>query len=144
MPTLDSLELIIGSSPTLDDALELYSAVGWASYLQDPDRLRRALGGSLLVVTARHDGHLVGLSRVVGDGASIAYVQDVLVHPGYRRLGLGRRLVETVLAPYAHVHQQVLITDAEPAQIGFYQSLGFTELRDFPGDGLRGFARFPS
>ena len=143
MPTLETLELTAGNSPTLDDALALYGAVGWASYLRDPERLGRALGGSLLVVTARDGDRLVGLARVVGDGASIVYVQDVLVHPDYRRLGLGRRLVESVLTPYAHVYQQVLITDAEPEQLGFYRALGFTELRDFPGDGLRGFVRFP-
>jgi GNAT superfamily N-acetyltransferase len=143
MPTLDALTITIGSSPTLDEALALYGEVGWASYLRDPERLGRALGGSLLVATARDGDHLVGLARVVGDGASIIYLQDVLVHSQYRRLGLGRRLVESVFGPYSHVHQQVLITDAEPEQIGFYQSLGFTELRDFPNDGLRGFVRFP-
>jgi GNAT superfamily N-acetyltransferase len=143
MPTLETLDIRVGSSPTLDDALALYGEVGWASYLQDPDRLGRALGGSLLVATARDGEHLVGLSRIVGDGASIIYLQDVLVHPDYRRLGLGRHLVEAVLTPYSHVHQQVLITDSGPEQIGFYESLGFTELRDFPGEGLRGFVRFP-
>jgi GNAT superfamily N-acetyltransferase len=144
MPTLETLNISVGTSPTLDQALALYGEVGWASYLRDPERLGRALGGSLLVATARDGEHLVGLARVVGDGASIVYVQDVLVHPQYRRLGLGRRLVESVLAPFSAVYQQVLITDAEPEQIGFYQSLGFTELRDFPNDGLRGFLRFPS
>jgi GNAT superfamily N-acetyltransferase len=144
MPTLDQIAISADTLPRIDEALTLYGSVGWASYTNDPERLGRGLTGSLRVVTARHQGRLIGLARVVGDGATIAYLQDVLIAPDCRRLGLGRRLVEAALTPYADVNQQLLITDSEPEQIAFYESLGFTELRDFPGDGLRGFARFPS
>jgi GNAT superfamily N-acetyltransferase len=143
MPTLDEIAIVDNTVPELDEALTLYGSAGWASYTKNPERLHRALAGSLQVLCARHDGRLVGLARTVGDAATITYLQDVLIDPAYRRLGLGRRLVQDILAAFPEVHQQVLITDSEPEQIAFYQSLGFTELRDFPGDGLRGFARFP-
>jgi GNAT superfamily N-acetyltransferase len=66
----------------------------------------------------------------------------VLVRPSSQRTGLGRRLVEAALEPYAAVRQKVLLTDDEPAQRAFYESLGFSETRDF-GDGtLRSFVRF--
>lgn len=143
MPPAIDITLIEDDLPTRAEALTLYDSAGWLSYTKDPERLQRALAGSTKLVTARSQGRLVGLARVVGDGATIAYLQDVLVAPDHRHLGLGRALVEAVLAPYASVNQQLLITDAEPEQISFYESPGFTELRDFPGDGLRGFARFP-
>lgn len=143
MPTLDEVVLLEGELPTQAEAVELYESVGWVSYTADPEKLERALAGSLKVVTARDHGRLVGLARVVGDGVSIAYLQDVLTDREHRRHGLGRRLVAAALAGYEDVYQQVLITDAEPSQRAFYESLGFTELRDLPGAGLRGFARFP-
>lgn len=127
-------------TPGTDEAVALYEEVGWSAYTRDPSVLRRALDGSAVVVTARHRGHLVGLARVVGDGAVIAYLQDVLVAPPWRRRGLGRLLVDAAFAPFAEVRQQVLLTDAEPEQRAFYEELGFTEVHDH-APGLRAFVR---
>jgi GNAT superfamily N-acetyltransferase len=79
---------------------------------------------------------------VVSDGATIAYLQDVLVHPDHRRTGTGRRLVVAAFEPFAHVRQKVLLTDDEPGQRAFYEALGFTEAHEHPGAPLRSFVRF--
>lgn len=126
--------------PALGETLDLYDAVGWSAYTARPETLERSLLGSRHVVTARRDGALVGLARVVGDGAVIAYLQDVLVHPAAQGQGIGRRLVEEVLAPFDAVRQQVLLTDAEPGQRAFYEALGFVEVHDHD-PGLRSFVR---
>lgn len=118
----------------------LYEAVGWTAYTEDLDALMTGLRGSLRVVTARLEGRLVGLARVIGDGATICYLQDVLVHPEARRSGLGRALVTAAFAPFTHVRQHVLITDEEADQKAFYEALGFTQLGvGVPG---RAFVRF--
>jgi GNAT superfamily N-acetyltransferase len=127
-------------TPPLDEALALYAAVGWSAYTEAPEILERALGGSSSVVTARREGRLLGLARVVSDGAVIAYLQDVLVRPEAQGEGIGRRLVEEAFAPFAAVRQQVLLTDAEPGQRAFYESLGFVEVGDHEAD-LRSFVR---
>ncbi|WP_298130167.1 GNAT family N-acetyltransferase [Micropruina sp.] len=114
--------------PGREELFELYGSVGWTAYTREPDALVRAVRGSLRVVTARSHGKLVGLARIVGDGTTIAYLQDVLVDPSHRREGLGRRLVETVLQGPGEVRQQVLLTDAEPGQRAFYEALGFIEV----------------
>ena len=126
--------------PETAEALDLYDAVGWSAYTQEPETLERALTGSRHVVTARRAGELLGLARVIGDGATIAYLQDVLVRPGAQRRGIGRRLVEEVFAPFDTVRQQVLLTDAEPAQRAFYEALGFVEAHDHD-PGLCSFVR---
>jgi GNAT superfamily N-acetyltransferase len=137
-----NVEVVVGASLDLTQVLDLYDSVGWTAYTRDPERLARALAGSSTVATATEDGDLVGLARVVSDGASIAYLQDVLVRPSAQRGGLGRRLVEAVLAPYADVRQKILLTDDEPAQKAFYESLGYRETRDFGEGTLRAFVRF--
>ncbi|MGP9536534.1 GNAT family N-acetyltransferase [Brachybacterium sp. AOP43-C2-M15] len=126
--------------PGLQEALALYDAVGWSAYTEDPAALERSLAGSAHVVTARRDGELVGLARVLSDRATVAYLQDVLVHPDVQRAGLGARLVDAALEPFAAVRQQVLLTDAEPGQRAFYESLGFVEAHDHEA-GLRSFVR---
>ncbi|KDS92711.1 hypothetical protein DHOM_09800 [Dermabacter hominis 1368] len=46
------------------------------------------------MVVARVDRSLVGLASVIGDGATVCYLQDVLVSPDARRLGVpGRAFV---------------------------------------------------
>jgi len=87
---------------------------------------------------ARDGQVLVGLARVVSDKATICYLQDVLVHPDHQREGVGRQLVELALKPYAHVRQKVLLTDDEPGQKAFYESLGYAQVEGV----LRAFARF--
>ena len=128
---------------TRTDLVSLYRSVGWSTYASDPDSLVRALDQSSYVVAARDGtGRLVGLARVLSDDVSICFLQDVLVRPTEQRSGIGRDLVDRVLERYRHVRQKVLITDAEPGQRAFYESLGFTEVHDFEPSPLRAFVRF--
>jgi GNAT superfamily N-acetyltransferase len=137
-----TVEIVPGSSLDGQTVIGLYDSVGWGAYTRDPDSLLRALVGSSTVVVARDVDQLLGLARVVSDGASIAYLQDVLVRPSAQRTGLGRRLVTAALEPYADVRQKVLLTDDEPQQKAFYESLGFSETRDYGEGTLRAFVRF--
>lgn len=134
--------LSVGVIPSDDELRELYDAVGWSNYTRAPHVLRRGLQGSSRVVTARDNETLVGLARIVSDGATIAYLQDVLVHPQAQRSGLGRKLVEAAFAPYSEVRQHVLLTDDQPYQRAFYEDLGFVEIRDVDAAALRAFVRF--
>lgn len=131
-----------GDIPEKDELLELYAAVGWTTYTRDPELLVAAVAGSSLVATARSGTDLLGLARVVSDGASICYLQDVLVRPELQREGVGQALVEAVLEPFAHVRQKVLLTDDEERQRLFYHRLGYREIRDWGEGRLRAFVRF--
>lgn len=126
----------------VSEVAELYRAVGWSAYADDPVMLSAALDGSSCVAAAWRDRRLIGLARVVTDGATICFLQDVLVHPDAQGTGVGRALVEAVLEPYAAVRQKVLLTDDEPRQRAFYESLGFTDTRDFRKGTLRAFVRY--
>ncbi|WP_104087475.1 MULTISPECIES: GNAT family N-acetyltransferase [unclassified Cryobacterium] len=124
------------------DLVGLYSSVGWTAYASDPDALVRAVEQSSYVLTASNeDGELVGLARVISDNATICYLQDILVSPRQQRAGLGKALVEKVLERYVHVRQKVLLTDDEPGQRAFYESLGFIEGSDFSPTPLRTFVQ---
>mgnify|MGYP002719421355 FL=1 len=133
----------VDGAPVPEQLRSLYDAVGWTAYTDDPQSLVAGVAGSANVVTAWDDETLVGLARVISDGHTIAYLQDVLVRPEHRRRGVATELVRRVFEPFASVRQHVLLTDAEPGQSRFYESLGFRETRDFPGAGLRAFVRLP-
>lgn len=113
-----------------DQVIALYDAVGWSNYTNHPRMLRAALEGSLALWaafegTSEGVDKLIGLVRVVGDGASIVFVQDLLVLPEFQRQGAGTQLLRCVLERYAHVYQMELLTDDAEKTRAFYESLGF-------------------
>ena len=124
-----------------DMVIALYESVGWTAYTDDPEGLARGLAGSFALAAARDEtGRLVGLARAISDGTTVAYVQDVVVLPFAQRNGIGGRLVGCLLDAVGPVRQVVLLTDAEPRQRAFYESLGFTEVHDHD-PALRAFVR---
>lgn len=113
------------------EVLSLYESVGWTSYTENPDMLRLAFAGSLKVLGAWVDDILVGVIRVVGDGASIVYIQDILIRPECQRKGIGTALMKQILDTYSGVYQKCLSTDNTEKTVAFYRSLGFYKLDDW-------------
>lgn len=111
-----------------DEIQTLYAAVGWTAYTEDLPALERGFQNSLLVLAAYEDGELIGLIRAVGDGATVVFVQDLLVAPQKQRQGVGTALLKAVLYRYSNVRQLLLTTDNTPKTIAFYKSLGFSDL----------------
>lgn len=118
---------ITDQKPTMPEVLALYKSVGWSMYTRDPARLERALTHSLTVLSAYEGKQLVGLIRAVGDGETILFIQDLLVLPEYQRRGIGKQLIEALLARFPEVRQRVLLTDNDPKTRSFYKAAGFVE-----------------
>ena len=109
-----------------DEILALYDSVGWTNYLAQPEKLEAGYKNSLYVLAAYHGAKLVGILRAVGDGATIVFIQDILVLPEYQRMGIGTRLIKAVLEKYKDVYQVELLTDDTAKTVAFYKSVGFT------------------
>ena len=121
-----------------DEIVRLYSEAGWAAYTENLPALKQGYMNSLLVLAAYENDELLGIIRVVGDGSTIVFVQDILVYPHKQRQGVGTALLKAVLDRYSHVRQIELVTDDTPKTVAFYKSLGFSELSAI---GCRGFMR---
>lgn len=113
-----------------DEILRLYASVGWTAYTEQPEALRRGFDRSLLTLAAYEGAELLGLIRVVGDGQTIVFVQDLLVFPEYQRKGIGSALLRAVLKRYENVRQIEIATDDTPKTKAFYRSMGFRELSE--------------
>ena len=96
-----------------------------------PNRAETALKNSLYLLVALDGTRPAGMARVVGDGGYVDFICDVIVRPEYQSHGLGRRIIETVLA---WLKEQV--NDGETIMINlmsamgkepFYEKLGFHE-----------------
>ena len=114
---------------TLEDVLPLYEAVGWTNYTTKPEMLEVAYKNSLHIIGAFNDDEkLIGVLRGVGDGASILFIQDILVYPEYQHQGIGTALLQKTLEKYKDVYQIQLATDDSKKTVSFYESNGFTSL----------------
>lgn len=106
------------------EILDLYQSVGWTNYTNRPEMLRKAYEHSLKTYGAYADDRLVGIIRVVGDGYSVVFIQDLLILPEYQRQGIGTALLQHILGEYKDVYQKHLLTENTDRTIRFYKSLG--------------------
>ena len=124
------------TSVSINDVLHLYQAVGWTNYTNQPQMLAQALTHSLSIYLARDGEKIVGLVRLIGDGFSSVFVQDLLVLPSYQRQGIGSSLMKQALADYKDAYQVQLATEETEKTLGFYRSLGFETLSSFQCTGM--------
>ena len=96
------------------------------AYTNSPDLLQQAVSNSLYVLSVWENGQLVGLIRLVGDGLTIVYIQDILVMKSHKRRKIGSLLLQKVLEKFKNVRQKVLLTDDNEETRGFYEALGFS------------------
>ena len=120
----------------IEDVLHLYQAVGWTNYTHQPQMLEQALSNSLAIYMALDGDAVVGLVRLVGDGFSSVFVQDLIVFPSYQRQGIGGALMKKALGDYKDAYQIQLVTDQTEKTLGFYRSLGFETLSTFDCTGM--------
>ena len=124
------------TSVSINDVLHLYQAVGWTNYTNQPHMLAQALSHSLAIYLARDGEKIIGLVRLIGDGFSSVFVQDLIVLPTYQRQGIGSTLMKQALADYKDAYQVQLATEESEKTLGFYRSLGFETLSSFQCTGM--------
>lgn len=119
-----------------EELIDLYKSVEWSGYYEDTYIMDYILKNSIFHISAWDGNKLVGLIRVVGDVVYIAYIQDILVHPDYQRLGIGRALMEMTLERVRKCRQIVLTTENSEKTKGFYRSLGFKSFDELQAIGF--------
>ena len=102
--------------------LALYRSLDWAA-AQKPQALCRALAASHALVSAWHGQALVGLGNTLSDGHLVVYYSHLLVQPLYQGRGIGRGIVERLMARYPDFRQHVVVADG--GAVGFYRKCGF-------------------
>ena len=120
----------------LEDVLHLYQAVGWTNYTNKPQMLEQSLSHSLVIYLALDGDAVVGLIRLVGDGFSSVFVQDLIVLPSYQRQGIGSSLMKQALEDFKEAYQVQLATEQTEKNVGFYRSMGFETLSTYDCTGM--------
>lgn len=78
----------------IDTYMELRAAVNFRKLSRD--QAKRGLDNSLYTLVAYKDGKAVGMGRIVGDGAIICYVQDLIIRPEVQGEGISGLILESL------------------------------------------------
>ncbi len=122
-------------SPEQQDAvIDLYRRAGWwfDSDEGKPALLRRLVEGSHCFCVAIESDHIIGIGRAISDGVCDAYIQDITVRSDFRRRGIGRALVEFIIAILKRDGLNWIGLIATEDSRGIYARLGFEVLSGTP------------
>ena len=92
--------------------------------VHDAETVRAMLANAGVIVTARVEGKLVGVSRAITDFAYCTYLSDLAVDEACQRRGVGRELVRRTHEA-AGLHM-LLVLLAAPAAREYYPHIGMT------------------
>ncbi|MET1073554.1 MAG: GNAT family N-acetyltransferase [Umezawaea sp.] len=119
-------EVVQGADLDVAEVAALYNAstLGERRPVQDTGRFHDMVRGANLIVVARVDERLVGISRCVTDWSYVTYLSDLAVDEEFQHQGIGRDLIEKTreAAPRAKI---VLLS--APASVAYYPHVGFKQ-----------------
>lgn len=78
--------------PTLDEYKYLCESVGWTDYMNF-DMVENSLKNSVYCILVKENKKIIGMGRIIGDGAIYFYIQDIVVHPDYQNQGIGNEIM---------------------------------------------------
>lgn len=111
----------------VQDYMSIRAKVGWKVLLEN--QAESALAHSICVFGAYDNDQLIGMGRIVGDGAVICYIQDLIVIPEYQKKGVGsvvlQHLIDYVKQLQEPNSQMMLCLMCAKGREEFYEKHGF-------------------
>lgn len=111
--------------PTPKEYNNLRKSVLWPEY--EPSDIEKSLSCSLFSVCCYYNDQIVGYGRIIGDVKLCFYIQDIIVIPGYQKMGIGTEIMERIMM-FIHensVKNSVVGLMAAKGREGFYARFGF-------------------
>jgi aralkylamine N-acetyltransferase len=126
-PMTAEIEYEVVQTAPVEEIVNLYQAGGW--WQESPEArsvIPPMISGSFCFMVARvPNDRIVGMGRVISDGFSDAYIQDVVVLTSFRHLGIGGELVRRLTRYCVDRNISWIGLVAEPGTGPFYERLGY-------------------
>ncbi|MBW4698970.1 MAG: GNAT family N-acetyltransferase [Aphanocapsa lilacina HA4352-LM1] len=120
---------------------ELCDAVGWSR--RPLRKVKKAIDHSFCVISMYEQRgdfkQLVGFARATSDHAFNATIWDVVIHPEFQGKGLGRAMMDRIVAELRAADISNITLFADPHVVDFYRRLGFIP----DPEGIKGMFWYP-
>lgn len=111
-----------------DDFLRLFAAAGWGDVPRN--MAETALLNSYATFSVLHEHKVIGMARLLGDGAMSFFLKDFVIDPSFQGKGAGKLLlnhiekyISTQLQPGWNGYLQLISAKGKE---DFYQKMGYT------------------
>ncbi|RED45237.1 acetyltransferase (GNAT) family protein [Winogradskyella eximia] len=112
-------------SPTEFRDVLIKSTLGERRPIDDMNRIIDMVKNADLIITARHNNQLVGVSRSVTDVVYCTYLSDLAVDEAYQKQGIGKELIRLTKQ---ETPKATLILLAAPDAVNYYPHIGMTQI----------------
>lgn len=112
-------------SPTEFRDVLIKSTLGERRPIDDMDRIIDMVKNADLIITARHNNQLIGVSRSVTDVVYCNYLSDLAVDKAYQKQGIGKELIRLTKQ---ETPKATLILLAAPDAVNYYPHIGMTQI----------------
>jgi predicted GNAT family N-acyltransferase len=111
-----------------EQLLELYRNEWWSKNRTSADIDTILSGSSLIIgIVEKTTNNLIGFTRILSDFFKYAYIYDVIVDPKYRKNGLGKIIMEAILAHPKLQNIKCLELTCIAEMVPFYSKYGFSK-----------------
>ena len=116
-----------------DEIVNLYKSGGWWKDHYDKSAIGHLIKGSFVfaVVIDKKTEKTISMGRVLSDGVSDGYIQDLVVLPEYRKKGIGKKLITSLIEYCKSKNINWIALISEPNQEEFYKKIGFKEMKNY-------------
>ncbi|MDD6136511.1 MAG: GNAT family N-acetyltransferase [Lachnospiraceae bacterium] len=131
---------LVENSISTEEYLKLRAAVQWRELSEN--QAIQVINNSLFFVKAVDDcGNVVGMGRIVGDGAVVCYIQDLIVLPDMQGKNIGSLLIKRLIAFVNELREEnttlMLCLMCAKGREKFYEKHGFiARPNDMLGPGM--------
>jgi len=110
------------------DIAAVFDTSGIRRPAKDLARIERMFANANLVISAWHEGKLVGVCRALTDFSYCCYLSDLAVNKAYQKHGIGRELITRVQESIGD--EVALILLSSPEAMEFYPKIGFEKVEN--------------
>ena len=115
----------VAAVPAPEQIIELYNNAGLPRPTSDRERIKKMFENSNLIITAWDNDLLVGVSRSITDWVWSCYLADLAVRQGYKKSGIGKKLIEITKKEVGE--QCMVLLLSVPTAMEYYPKVGFTK-----------------
>ena len=129
----NQIEIRIVTSWPVEEIVTLYKAGGWWKDSYSSRGIPQLIKGSFAFAVAIDTTmqKTIGMGRVLSDGVSDAYIQDLVVLPEYRGKNIGKKIVSVLIDHMTAQGITWIGLIAEPGSDQFYKTLGFKPMERY-------------